>query len=202
MTAISAEAAFVNEPGAPTPVKFSHVSILSKNYEQMIEFYRTLLNMRVVYEIKGRIHFCMLSFDDENHRIGIANLQHLLPKEAGRAGLDHMSFTYSSAEQLFAAIKRFKAKTGAWPLSAVHQGPTIAVSYRDPDGNRAEITADVFATQAQIIQYFHDNFHDPEFNTLLGFDITKMMALHDQGMNVGELTRYETVVRLLGEGRL
>lgn len=193
---------FLNEPGSPAPVKFSHVSMPSVNYDKMVDFYRTLLNMRVVYEIKGRIHFCMLSFDDENHRIGIANLPHLLPKEMGRAGIDHVSFSYSSMQSMFAAIKLFKTKTGNWPLSAVHQGPIIAVSYRDPDGNRCEITADCYATQAEVIQYFHDTYHDPDFNTLLSFDIVKMIALADSGMPVDELTRYETVQRLLAEGQL
>jgi catechol 2,3-dioxygenase-like lactoylglutathione lyase family enzyme len=203
MDAMLAKSELVAEAGAPAPVKFSHVSIRSsENYERMIDFYRTLLNMRIVYEIKGRIRFCMLSFDDENHRVGIAKIPNLQAAEPGRTGLEHSSFTYRSVEELFAAVKRFHAKTGAWPHHTVHQGPIIAVSYLDPDGNRAEIGCDLYETQAEVIQYFHDHFHDPSFNTLLRFDITKMFALQEEGMPLDELTRYETVVKLLEDGRL
>jgi catechol 2,3-dioxygenase-like lactoylglutathione lyase family enzyme len=202
MSATPANPQFVDEPGAPTPAKFSHVSMASNHYAEMIEFYRTLYNMRIVYEINGRIRFCMMSFDEENHRIGIADLPHLLPHENGRAGLVHTSFAYGSMDELFAAVTRFHEKTGRWPASAVHQGPIIAVSYIDPDGNRAELTADVYATQAEIVQYFHDNFHDPEFDTLLSFDVAKMIALRDAGMVVEELVPYDAVMRLRTEGRL
>jgi catechol 2,3-dioxygenase-like lactoylglutathione lyase family enzyme len=203
MNAVTAQSKFVTEADAPAPVKFSHVSIRSsENYERMIAFYRSLLNMRVVYEIKGRIRFCMLSFDDENHRVGIAKIPNLQPAEPGRTGLEHSSFCYGSMDELFAAVKRFHAKTGEWPHHTVHQGPIIAVSYLDPDGNRAEITAEVYASQAEVVQYFHDHYHDPGFNTLLRFDITKMIALHEDGMPLDALTRYEMVMKLLEEARL
>lgn len=203
MSTIATDTAFTNEADAPTPVRLSHVSIRSSdNYERMIDFYRALLNMRVVYEIKGRIRFCMLSFDDENHRLGIAKVPNLGRAEPRRTGMEHSSYSYGSMEELFAAVKRFHAKTGEWPDHTVHQGPIIAVSYFDPDGNRAEITSDICGSQAAIVQYFHDHYDDPTFNTLLRFDITKMIALYEEGMPLKELTRYETVLKLLADGRL
>ena len=203
MDVMLAQEKFVQEAGAATPVKLSHVSIRSgENYERMVEFYRTLLNMRTVYEIRGRILFNMLSFDDENHRVGIAKVPNVQRAELGRTGLEHSSYNYGSMETLIAAVKRFHEKTGDWPHHTVHQGPIIAVSYLDPDGNRAEMTYDIFESQAEIVQYFHDTYHDPSFNTLLRFDFAKMIALYEEGMPLAQLIRYETVLKLVEEGRL
>jgi catechol 2,3-dioxygenase-like lactoylglutathione lyase family enzyme len=203
MNAVAENSKFVSEPGPPTPVKLSHVSIRSsENWERMVEFYVTLLNMRVVYTIRGRILFCMLSFDDENHRVGIAKVPNIGRAEPRRTCLEHSSWNYGSMKELFAAVKRFHAKTGEWPDHTVHQGPIIAVSYFDPDGNRVELTADNYGSQAEIVQYFHDRYEDPSFNTLLRFDITRMIALYEEGMPLEELTRYEKVQELLAENRL
>jgi catechol 2,3-dioxygenase-like lactoylglutathione lyase family enzyme len=194
---------FVHDPGLPAPIKLAHISIGSnENYEQMCDFYRDLLNMRVVYEIKGLIRFCMLSFDDEHHRVGIAKLPHLTKAEPGRIGLEHSSWTYRSFEELFTVVKRYHAKTGQFPFRTVHQGPIVAVSYRDPDGNRVELICDVCESQEAIIQFMQDRFGDPTFNTLLPFDLAKMIELYDNGMPVEELTQYDMVLRLLAEGKL
>ena len=139
---VAAEAteSLVNDQSYPSPKEIAHVSIFSgENYEAMLRFYRAVLNMRIVYRIKNSlITFTALSFDEENHRIGLVKLDSLQQRPSNTVRIEHTSWRYRNLKELLAAVRHIEGELGLFP-SAVHQGKMIALSYVDPDGNRCEV---------------------------------------------------------------
>jgi catechol 2,3-dioxygenase-like lactoylglutathione lyase family enzyme len=178
----------------PCPSKLQHVSIFSgSNFEAMLDFYQTVLNMRIVYEIKSKLRFTALSFDEENHCIGLVHLPNLEPRPSGSVRIEHTSWNYRDITALLETIKAIEKKSDMFPM-AVHQGTIIAVSYKDPDGNRCELTVDCLPTQAAIIDFYTEKLSAmSEFNTLLPFNLRRMIELHDIGEPAAHFLDYEWV---------
>jgi len=124
------------------PKKFAHAVLRTKGrYDEMVQWYRTVLNARVVAQAP---HMAFLSYDDEHHRIAIVNTPHASPRDPNAEGLDHLSFTYGSLADLLATYARLKA-AGIEPFCPVNHGPTTSLYYHDPDRNRIELQIDNFA---------------------------------------------------------
>jgi catechol 2,3-dioxygenase-like lactoylglutathione lyase family enzyme len=124
-----------------TPKKFAHAVLRTRGrYQEMVEWYRTVLNARVVAKAP---HMAFLSYDDEHHRIAIVNVPQANPHDPNAEGLDHLSFTYGSLTDLLATYARLKA-AGIEPFCPVNHGPTTSLYYHDPDRNRIELQIDNF----------------------------------------------------------
>ena len=124
-----------------TPKKFAHAVLRTRGrYQEMVEWYRTVLNARVVAKAP---HMAFLSYDDEHHRIAIVNVPLANPRDPNAEGLDHLSFTYGSLTDLLATYARLKA-AGIEPFCPVNHGPTTSLYYHDPDRNRIELQIDNF----------------------------------------------------------
>ena len=121
------------------PKKFAHAVLRTKGrYDEMVQWYRTVLNARVVAQAP---HMAFLSYDDEHHRIAIVNTPHASPRDPNAEGLDHLSFTYGSLAELLSTYARLKA-VGIEPFCPVNHGPTTSLYYNDPDGFRVELQID------------------------------------------------------------
>ena len=124
-----------------TPKKFAHAVLRTRGrYQEMVEWYRTVLNARVVAKAP---HMAFLSYDDEHHRIAIVKVPHANPRNPTAEGLDHLSFTYGSLTDLLATYGRLNA-AGIEPFCPVNHGPTTSLYYHDPDRNRIELQIDNF----------------------------------------------------------
>ena len=115
--------ASANPAGIPSPSKFAHLVLNARNFDAVLEFYRTLLNARVVHETPMIV---FLSYDDEHHRLAIARRPILLPKIRNMAGVDHHAYTFTSLEDLLNTWQRVKA-TGHEPVWCTHHGGTISI---------------------------------------------------------------------------
>ncbi|MGA0604276.1 VOC family protein [Caulobacter sp. KR2-114] len=126
------------------PVKFAHVVYQTRRYAEMIAWYETVFEATVVHRDPA---LAFLTYDDEHHRIAIANLDLLKPggggaDDRGAIGVNHVAYTYASVADLFDTYLRLK-KGGVTPYWPVHHGTTLSMYYRDPDGNRMEFQVDV-----------------------------------------------------------
>ena len=124
----------------PAPAKFAHLVLNARNYQQQIEFYRTLLGARIVHQGTGIV---FLTYDDEHHRIAIAHRPGLLPKLRNMAGVDHHAYTYEKLETLLTTWQRMTS-AGHEPVWCTHHGGTISIYYQDADRNVVETQVDVF----------------------------------------------------------
>ena len=133
------------------PKKMSHVVYRTNRFDQMIAWYQDVFGAKV----KSRsAALAFLTFDDEDHRFAIANLQalkpdHSEPERAGLVGVDHIAYTCESIADLFSNYEYLKAKHIA-PYWCIHHGDTVSMYYADPDGNQMEFQVETFEAQRKI----------------------------------------------------
>ncbi|KAI1842194.1 hypothetical protein JX265_001445 [Neoarthrinium moseri] len=125
-----------------SPAKLAHVVFRTSNFKPMVNFYKTFLGAHAAYENES---LSFLTYDDEHHRIAIAQVPGTTPKGPATAGMDHVSFTFNTLNDLLLAYKQRKAH-GILPFWSVNHGPTVSMYYLDPDGNKVETQVDVFET--------------------------------------------------------
>jgi catechol-2,3-dioxygenase len=149
-----------------SPAKLSHVVLYSQQVPVMRDWYVRLLDGRVVHEASAVV---FLTYDDEHHRIAIADAAAmrevgaealvgdgagpaaLSPKEIAALpphGLAHIAFTYPTLQDLLENWERLKNES-VLPVMAINHGPTTSMYYADPDDNQIELQIDNFETTDQ-----------------------------------------------------
>jgi catechol 2,3-dioxygenase-like lactoylglutathione lyase family enzyme len=130
------------------PKKMSHVVYRTNRYDEMITWYQEVFGAR----IKSRSPaIAFLTFDDEDHRFAIGNIQAMKLGNAeldrpGLVGVDHIAYTLESVAGLFGNYEYLKAK-GIVPYWCIHHGDTVSMYYADPDGNQMEFQVETLEAQ-------------------------------------------------------
>jgi len=143
---------------AVRPSKLAHVVLRTNNFQNMVSFYKDFLGARVIYE---NDFLAFLSFDEEHHRMAIAEVPGTKPKDKTTCGLEHIAFSFDTLSDLLLAYRHRKQK-GILPVWPVNHGPTTSIYYKDPDGNVLETQVDNFdvpddATDFMKSKYFSEN---------------------------------------------
>jgi catechol 2,3-dioxygenase-like lactoylglutathione lyase family enzyme len=113
----------------------------------MIDWYVHVFEAEVLHRNPA---LAFLTFDEENHRFAIADLDVLKPGgDGGRGdiGVNHIAFTYARVGDLLETYARLKA-AGIRPYWPIHHGITLSLYYQDPDENRVELQVDVLSPDA------------------------------------------------------
>lgn len=166
------------------PSKFSHFVLKTGRYEEMRDWYMTVLGARVV---QGNDRVAFLTYDNEHHRLAIVRVDDLEPRPRYASGLDHVSYTYEDLGQLLSTYRRLKA-AGIEPRWPINHGVTTSLYYQDPDGNKVELQFENFPTDDEL----HAFFASEEFarNTLGGtFDPEDLVRRYESGEPVSSLVR-------------
>ena len=122
------------------PVRLAHVVYRTYRFDEMLEWYQLVLGARIQYRNPA---LAFLTYDDEHHRLAIANLSVLMPQatsqvqQPGLVGVDHVAYSLPGLGDLVDLYTRLLGH-GIRPFWPVHHGQTISLYYRDPDGNRVE----------------------------------------------------------------
>ena len=122
-----------------SPVKFAHVVLKTSRYDELVAWWSTFLEASPRHASR---FLTFLSYDDEHHRIAIANFPRLSDRPDNSAGLEHFAFTYASLDDLFGQYERMKA-LGVVPYLTINHGMTLSAYYADPDGNQVETQVDL-----------------------------------------------------------
>lgn len=141
------------------PTKVAHVVYRTRRFEEMVRWYRTVFNARVHYENPA---LAFLTFDDEHHRFGFANMAVFQPDgavgESPRSvGVDHLGYSYPSLRALldnYAAL----GEQGIKPYWCIHHGITASLYYADPDGNQMEFQVDCLESSDDASQFMATMF--------------------------------------------
>ena len=75
------------------PTKLAHFVLRSNHFEETKQWYMTVLQARIQF-VNDFLAF--LTYDDEHHRLALANMPNLPDNNGSTAGLDHVAFTYAS----------------------------------------------------------------------------------------------------------
>ncbi|OAP63653.1 hypothetical protein AYL99_02880 [Fonsecaea erecta] len=123
-----------------SPTKLAHVVLRTRDLKRMNDFYVKFLGAEIVH---ANDFLSFLTYDDEHHRIAIAEIPSDSPKDQASSGLDHIAFSFDTLEDLTQAYTQRK-KLGITPFWCVNHGPTTSMYYKDPDGNKLETQVDNF----------------------------------------------------------
>ena len=88
------------------PAKFAHFVLRVRDLERSINWYETVLGMEMVHRAD---FIAFMTYDDEHHRLALAETPVKDDVPQGAAGLDHVAYTLTSLEDLLATYKRLKA---------------------------------------------------------------------------------------------
>ncbi len=146
------------------PARFSHIVLRSARYREMVDWYKTFLNAEPLFE-NDRV--CFLTYDDEHHRLLVANDPGATPRPADAEGVGHWAYLFNDLDELMTAYTRLEGE-GFVPKYAVNHGFQVSIYYRDPDNNEVELGCDVFETRQEMNDwfakgYFRDNFFGHTF---------------------------------------
>lgn len=127
-----------------SPKSLAHVVLRTGNYKAMVSFYKAFLGAHAAHEDE---HIAFLTYDEEHHRVAIANMPSSTPKNPASSGLDHMAFTFDTLPDLLQAYRQRKETYGIRPVWCCNHGITVSCYYQDPDGNRIETQVDVMTPE-------------------------------------------------------
>ena len=133
-------AAKLGDRGRVTPKQLAHVVRRTSRFAAMLEWYQAVLGAEVVHSDEM---LAFLTYDDEHHRIAIAQLPGLEDQPPLAAGTDHIAFTYADFGDLLYTYERLR-RAGIEPYWCINHGPTTSMYYKDPDANKVELQVDNF----------------------------------------------------------
>ncbi|MFZ1699870.1 MAG: VOC family protein [Pyrinomonadaceae bacterium] len=141
------------------PTKLAHIVYRTRRFGEMLAWYQTVFCARVQYQNPA---LCFLTYDDEHHRMLLADMSVIKPDPKGsngfsEIGVDHVAYTYASLGDLFGNYSRLKEK-GIEPYWCIHHGITVSMYYADPDGNQMEFQVDCFSTSEAANAFFRDKW--------------------------------------------
>ena len=188
------------------PDAFHHVAWKTMQYEKMVDFYTRLFGCEALYE-SDQITF--LAFDQEHHRVAIANTSDVLKnlgfipklimnlklflnkKIPTIVGLDHISYRINPIDRWFNFY--FEAKErGLDPLWTINHGWISGIYYKDPDGNLVEIFFEHFSSAEEFKNNISPDFEDEPIGT--NMDIEVLYKMYKAGSEFSELiTKGNTV---------
>lgn len=147
------------------------------------DWYLEVLDAHVVFENE---FLSFMTFDDEHHRLAIAQLPNPVPRTAATVGMAHSAYTYADLASLLTKYEALKG-AGVHPYAPVQHGVTTSIYYRDPDANMVELQIDNFATPEESTDYMRgDEYGRDPFGP--SFDPDIMLAALRAGSARSELT--------------
>jgi catechol 2,3-dioxygenase len=164
-----------------------HVNLKTTRLPEMIEWYRTVVGMRVQHVFPGG---AWLANDAANHRVALLVTPAMRddPDKIAHTGMHHMAFEYPSMDSLLDGYVRLR-DAGITPHGCLDHGMTMSMYYVDPDGNSVELQCDEFGDWARSGEWMRTS---PEFSANpIGeaFDPDLVVAARDAGAGADELHR-------------
>ena len=184
-----------------SPDDFHHIAFKTTNYENMVNFYKNLFGCEPLYQ-SDLITF--LAYDDEHHRIAIANTSDVLnnlnfiqkivmklkiflnKNIPSIEGLDHISYRINPIEKWFDFYFRAKER-GLSPLWTVNHGWISGIYYRDPDNNLVEVFFEHFSSAEEFKENISPDFEDEPIGT--NMDIEVLYEMFKSGAGFSELIK-------------
>jgi catechol-2,3-dioxygenase len=132
------------------PTKFAHVVFQTNQMAALRDWWCRLLDAHIQY---ADDMLTFLTYDDEHHRVAIAQSPNPLPpRDANAVGVNHVAFTYGTLGELCDKYEQLKA-VGVVPWWTIKHGPTLSMYYRDPDGNNVELQVDAYESLQECNEF-------------------------------------------------
>jgi len=150
-----------------SPVKFAHVVLKTAKYDEMVDWYRTVLGAEFLHRDDK---ICFMTFDDEHHRVAIIGIPNLAGPAEGTVGIAHYAYSYKDLGELVSTYERLKAQSIV-PETMVNHGLSTSLYYDDPDGNSVELQVDNFLDVSDLNVWLAEGtYHENPFGHMIDFD--------------------------------
>ncbi|GAA3527189.1 VOC family protein [Amycolatopsis ultiminotia] len=133
----------------PAPQKLAHVVLTTNQIDAMTKWYCTVLSARIQHQSEVAT---FLTYDEEHHRIALAQIDGAQQPQEGSTGLSHIAFTFDDLDGLLTTFAELRDE-GITPHWTVNHGTTSSLYYADPDHNLVELQVDNFATAEEGNEY-------------------------------------------------
>ena len=185
-----------------SPDQLHHIAFKTTNYDAMVKFYTNLFGCEPMYYSED---IAFLAFDEEHHRIAIANTSPALKRIPFIAklilslknwlnrntpdiiGLDHVSYRMTPIEKWFEFYNNAK-KRGLKPYWTINHGWISGMYYKDPDGNLVELFYEHWKNEEEFEKAVTDGGF-PEEPVGTNMDIEILYKMYQEGAD------YETLIK-------
>ncbi len=125
-------------PASPVRLRIGHVHLKVSDLGRAASFYRDVIGLEVTQRYGSQAIF--LSAEGYHHHIGLNTWESRggQPPAAGSTGLYHVAFFYPTQAELAQATRR-AVGCGVRLEGAADHGVSLAIYFRDPDGNGIEL---------------------------------------------------------------
>ncbi|MGK2911792.1 MAG: VOC family protein [Sphingobium sp.] len=164
------------------PSAFVHFVLKTSRFEEQKAFYLRFLNG---WEVFGSDGVTFITYDEEHHRVAIAQFDGLPDLDRRAAGIEHIAFAFASLGDLLANYIRLK-DAEILPYWCINHGSTTSFYYRDVDGNQIETQTDNFDTNDELVGFFKTEAF--RANPLgVQFDADRLVEMYREGRPEAEL---------------
>lgn len=140
-------------------LRLSEIILQTASFDRSVRWYRTVLGLQPMLEARrtaspdSRMCLFRLFLDYPYSQIlGVFEEPHLSASPANGPGLNHLQLRSESLDQLFTRYELLRG-LGITPSRAANHGPGTSLYYEDPDGNKVELSAANFATEAEYLAF-------------------------------------------------
>lgn len=168
MTAPHSDAAFMSL----APLRISEVVLKTRRFDEMKRWYTRLVGVAPFFErtpppgqpvsdlgraSDRKVAFIRLHLDHPYAQVlGLFEVPDLEGEPRLEPGLDHLQLRNANLSELVTRYDLLKAR-GERPFRTANHGPGTSFYYKDPDGNRVELSASNFETEAEYLAYFQSD---------------------------------------------
>jgi len=144
-------------------MRFGEVVLRTSQYGAMKSWYSQVLDTKPMFESErkeaappgGMKQMCTIRPYSEfpfTETLVILDLAELRQNDQTASGMDHFQMQFASIDDLFDRYEALAAQ-GIVPSRSANHGPSTSFYYRDPDGNRVELSVKNYATEAETLAF-------------------------------------------------
>jgi catechol-2,3-dioxygenase len=144
-------------------MRFGEVVLKTSQYDALKSWYSQVFDTEPMFESErkeepgpvGMRQMCLIRPYSEfplTETLVILDFPGLRRNDQLVTGMDHFQMQFASIEDLF---DRYEALTAhdIVPTRSANHGPSTSFYYRDPDGNRVELSVKNYATEAETLAF-------------------------------------------------
>jgi len=144
-------------------MRFGEVVLKTSRYEEFKSWYIKVLDTAPMFESERKEQpglgamrqMCLIRSCSEfpfTETLVIFDVPGLHQNDPTVAGMDHFQMQFGSIDDLFDRYEALAAH-GILPNRSANHGPSTSFYYRDPDGNRVELSVKNYATEAETLAF-------------------------------------------------
>jgi catechol-2,3-dioxygenase len=179
-------------------MRFGEVVLRTSQYGAMKSWYSQVLDTNPMFESErrettgsgGMRQMCLIRSYSEfpfTETLAIFDFAELRQNDQTVSGMDHFQMQFASIDDLFDRYEALAAQ-GIVPSRSANHGPSTSFYYRDPDGNRVELSVKNYATEAETLAFMQSEAFR---RNPAGIDVdpAEYVARYRGGVSLEELRR-------------